>query len=298
MGTKLKFYIILNANASGGKKLRLLNKIVYLLKLKHDVKLFKTTSEKAARKVFKILSVKKFDRLVIAGGDGSVCFAINQILKYPSLINKKVGYIPVGTANILQIETKVPKNAEFIDKVLIVGKTKKISLPKISDQFFFLMVGVGFDGKIVASINTKIKKYLGKIIFILKSFQQFLFLDSDKMEILIEGKIIEADWVLSMNSKYYAGPHKIAKQNNIFKNGLVTYIFKDLTRTKLLHYLFLILFRGNLSSAKSVITTHAKNIKINKLTSNLVVQTDGELFYSKKSAEIIQTNKFINLITV
>jgi hypothetical protein len=34
MGTKLKFYIILNANASGGKKLRLLNKIVYLLKLK------------------------------------------------------------------------------------------------------------------------------------------------------------------------------------------------------------------------------------------------------------------------
>ena len=298
MNAKLRFCIIINANASGGKKLRLLNKVIYLLKLKHDIKLFKTYSEKAARKVFKILSVKNFDRLVLAGGDGSVCFAINQILKYPSLINKKVGYIPIGTANILQIETRVPKNAEFIAKVLIAGNTKKISLPKINDQFFFLMAGVGFDGKIVASINTKIKKYLGKIIFILKGLQQFLFLDSDKMEILIEGKRIEADWILSMNSKYYAGPYKITKLNNIFKSSLVTYIFKDLTRIKILHYLFLILFRGNLSSAKSVITTHAKYIKINKLTSNLVVQTDGELFYSKKSAEIRQTNKFINLITV
>ena len=298
MGKKLKFCIILNVNASGGRKLRLINKVIYLLKVDHDIELFKTTSEEDAKEIFKNLSIKNFDRLVLAGGDGSVCFGVNQILKYPSLADKKIGYIPTGTANILQIETKIPKNAEFIAKVLIAGDTKKISLSKVNDQFFFLMTGIGFDGKIVASIDTRIKKYLGKIIFALKGFQHFLFLENNKMEILIDDKRTEADWILSMNSKYYAGPHEVTKTTDIFQNGLVTYIFKDLTRVKILYYLFLILFYGDLSRAKSIVTTHAKKIKINKLNSNLVIQTDGEIFDSKERVEIQQTNKFINLVTV
>ena len=298
MKKRLKFYVIFNANASGGRKIRLVNKVIYLLKIDHDVELFITRSEEDAKEIFKNLSIKNFDRLVLAGGDGSVCFGINQILKYPSLANKKIGYIPSGTANILQIETKIPKNAEFISKVLIAGDTKKISLSKVNDQFFFVMTGIGFDGKIVASIDTRIKKYLGKIIFALKGFQHFLFLENNKMEILIDDKRTEADWILSMNSKYYAGPHEVTKTTDIFQNGLVTYIFKDLTRLKILYYLFLILFYGDLSRAKSIVTTHAKKIKINKLNSSLAIQTDGEIFDSKERVEIQQTNKFINLVTV
>ena len=298
MEKRLKFCIIINVNASGGRKLKLVNKVIYLLKIDHDVELFKTISEENAKEIFKNLSVKNFDRLVLAGGDGSVCFGINQIFKYPSLADKKIGYIPTGTANILQIETKILKNAEFIAKILITGNTKQIFLSKINDKFFFLMAGIGFDGKIVASINTKMKKYLGKIIFALKGFQHFLFLEKNKMEILINDKKLEADWILSMSSKYYAGPYEVTKTTDIFQNGLVTYIFKDLTRAKLLYYLFLILFYGDLSRAKSIITTQAKNIKINKLNSNLAIQTDGEIFNSKERVEIQQTNKFIKLLTV
>ena len=298
MERRLKFCIIIIVNASGGRKLKLVNKVIYLLKIDHDVELFKTDSEEAAKEIFKNLSVKNFDRLVLAGGDGSVCFGINQIFKYPSLADKKIGYIPTGTANILQIETKILKNAEFIAKILITGNTKQIFLSKINDKFFFLMAGIGFDGKIVASINTKMKKYLGKIIFALKGFQHFLFLEKNKMEILINDKKLEADWILSMSSKYYAGPYEVTKTTDIFQNGLVTYIFKDLTRAKLLYYLFLILFYGDLSRAKSIITTQAKNIKINKVNSNLAIQTDGEIFNSKERVEIQQTNKFIKLLTV
>ena len=296
MKKKLKFYVIFNANASGGRKLRLVNKVIYLLKIDHDVELFKTISEENAKEIFKNLSVKNFDRIVLAGGDGSVCFGINQIFKYPSLADKKIGYIPTGTANILQIETKISKNAEFIAKILINGNTKKIFLSKINDKFFFLMAGIGFDGKIVASINIDIKKYLGKIVFVLKGFQQFLFLNNEKMEVLIDDKKIEADWVLSTNSKYYAGPYKITKETNIFQSGLVTYVFKNLTRLKLLYYVYLILFKGDLSKAQSIFITRAKNIKINKLNSDLAAQIDGEFFESKEKIEIEETNKFINLL--
>ena len=81
MNKKLNFAVIFNANAAGGRKLKLINKVIYLLEKNHIVDLFKTESEDHARKVFKELSNKKFDRLVFAGGDGSVCFGINEMFK-------------------------------------------------------------------------------------------------------------------------------------------------------------------------------------------------------------------------
>jgi len=294
MTNKLKFCIVVNINTSGNKKL--LNEVISLLRNNYDVEVFESKSENIAREIFKDLSSKLFDRLVLAGGDGSVNFAINEILQHPSLLNKEIGYIPMGTANILQIEANIEKKAEAIKEVLVSEKIKKISLAKINDRFFFLMAGIGFDGKIVASINIDIKKYLGKIVFVLKGFQQFLFLNNEKMEVLIDDKKIEADWVLSTNSKYYAGPYKITKETNIFQSGLVTYVFKNLTRLKLLYYVYLILFKGDLSKAQSIFITRAKNIKINKLNSDLAAQIDGEFFESKEKIEIEETNKFINLL--
>jgi len=294
MVNKIKFCIVINVNAYRNKKL--LNQVIKLLKKNHIVEIFESQSKDAAKKIFKNLSSKIFDRLVIAGGDGSFNFAVNEILKYPSLKDKKIGYIPTGTANILQIEIRIQKNSEAIAEILTAENTKKISLAKINNQFFFLMTGVGFDGRIVDSIDTGVKKYLGKVIFVLKGFQHFFFLNNDKMEVLYDNKKIEADWVLSTNSKYYAGPHKITKITDIFQNGLVTYIFKDLTRVKILYYLFLILFYGDLSKAKSIITTQSNRIKINRLNSDLVTQIDGEVFDSKENIEILQSSQVINLL--
>jgi len=295
MINKLKFCIVVNINARGDKKL--LSQVTDLLKHDHDVEIFESKSISDNKEIFKNLSSKVFDRLVIAGGDGSFNFAINEILQHSSLLKKDTGFIPLGTTNILQIETQTQENAKAIAKVLIVGNTKKINLSKINDKYFFLMVGVGFDGKIVSSVNTRIKKYLGKIIFALKGFQHFLFLNNKKMEVLFDNEKIEADWILSTNSKYYAGKFIITKTTDIFQNNLVTFVFKDLTRLKILYYIFLILFYGDLSKAKSIVTTRSKHIKINKLNTDLVIQVDGELFDSKKNIEILQTTQSIRLLT-
>jgi len=296
MSKKLYFAVIFNANAAGGRKLKLINEVIYLLEKNHIVDLFKTQSEEHARKVFKELSNKQFDRLVIAGGDGSVCFGINEMFKSDNLKDKLVGYIPAGTANILQIETQIKKKAEEIYNVLVSDNHKKISLAKINDKYFFLMAGIGFDSKIVESINTNIKKYLGKVIFALKSFQHFLFLKNNKMEVEVDNEKIMADWILCTNSKYYAGPHSITNDTNIFENKIVAYIFKDLTRIKLLYYVWLIVTKGDLKSAKSVIKKELDSLKINGVNSKVLSQVDGENCGYVNSLEIQKTDRFINLL--
>jgi len=292
----MNFAVIFNANAAGGRKLKLINKVIHLLEKNHNVDLFKTQSEEQAKEVFKELSNKQFDRLIFAGGDGSVCFGINEMFKSNTLKDKLVGYIPAGTANILQIETQIKKKAEEIYNVLVSDRHKKISLAKINDKYFFLMAGIGFDSRIVESINTNIKKYLGKIIFALKGFQHFLFLKNEKMEVEIENEKIMADWILCTNSKYYAGPHSITNDTNIFDNKIVAYIFKDLTRIKLLYYVWLILTKGDLTAAKSVIKKELDRLKINGVNNKLLSQVDGENCGYDNTLEIQKTDRFINLL--
>ena len=296
MTQKLNFVLIFNSNAAGGRKLKLINKVISILEKEHTVELFKTQSEKHAKEVFKKLSNKKFDRLIVAGGDGSVCFAINEMIKNQSLDGKLVGYIPAGTANILQIETQIKMGAKEICKVLVSKKYKKINLAKINDKYFFLMAGIGFDSEVVASINSNMKKYLSKIIFVLKGLQHFLFLRKNKMQVEVDNKKIVADWILCTNSKYYAGPHSITNETNIFEKKIVTYIFKDLTRLKLIYYVWLILTKGDLTPAKSVIKIDLDKIKINGINKKLLSQVDGENCGYDKQLEIQKTNKFVNLL--
>lgn len=296
MNKNLNFALVFNSNAAGGRKLKLINKVISILEKEHTVELFKTQSEKHATEVFKKLSNKKFDRLIVAGGDGSVCFAINEMIKNQSLNDKLVGYIPAGTANILQIETQIKKKAKEICQILVSDKHKKINLARINDKYFFLMAGIGFDSEIVASIDTRIKKYLGKIIFALKGFQHFLFLKKNKMQVEVDNKKIMADWILCTNSKYYAGPHSITNETNIFEKKIVAYIFRDLTRLKLIYYVWLILTKGDLTPAKSVIKIDLDKIKINGINKKLLSQVDGENCGYNNQLEIQKTNKFVNLL--
>jgi diacylglycerol kinase (ATP) len=296
MDKKLRFAVIFNSNTASRKKLNLINKVISSLQSSHDVELFKTQNERDAKEVFKKLSAKNFDRLVVAGGDGSVCFAINQIIDDLNFKDKLLGYIPTGTTNILQIETQIKKRSEEIFNVLISDNHKKISLAKINNKYFFLMAGVGFDSKIVESVNVKIKKYLGKMIFVYKGFEHFLFLKNNKMEIVIDNEKILADWVLCTSSKYYAGSYSITNDTNIFANKIITYIFKDLSRVNLLYYVWLILTKGDLSSAKSVIKKDVDQLKINMLKNKLLFHVDGENCGYDDSLQIQTTNKFINLL--
>ena len=293
---KIKFVIILNSNAACGTKHELTYEVISSLQKMHEVELFKTQSEDSARKIFKKISTKNFDRLVVAGGDGSVSFAINQIIKDKNFDDKLIGYIPTGTTNILRIEMQINNKAQEIFNILVSNNYKKINLAKINDKYFFLMAGIGFDSKIVESINIKAKKYLGKLIFAYKALEHFLFLKNNKIEIELYNEKIIADWVLCTNSKYYAGPYSITNDTNIFDNTIVAYIFKDLTRIKLLYYVWLILTKGDLGSAKSVVKKNLDKLKINSINNKLLSQADGENYGYNESLLVQKTDKFINLL--
>ncbi|MBD1166373.1 hypothetical protein IDG49_01085 [Pelagibacterales bacterium SAG-MED07] len=290
------YCLIYNLNSSSGRKSKFINRVLSKLKENNSVDYFETKTINQAKKIFKDFNQKNYDRLIVAGGDGSVSFAINELIK--NNFNFKddfaIGYIPAGTANLLQAELSMNKKIDDIVNVLVSNNYKSSNLVKINENYFFLMAGIGWDAKIVHSINSKIKKILGKIIFGIKGFQYFLFMNNKKLNVTFDGQFYQADWILSSNTKYYAGHHKINK-TNIFEDKLVTYIFKDLTRISLLYSIFLIILNGDLSKNKNVITTYSQNITIDG--SDLIpVQIDGDNFGSYKKIHLNLSNKKVNFL--
>ena len=290
------YCLIYNLNSSSGRKSQFINRVLSKLKENNSVDYFETKTTNQAKEIFRNFNQKKYDRLIIAGGDGSVSFAINELIKNDFNFEDDfaIGYIPAGTANLLQAELSMNKKVDDIVNVLISNNYKTSNLVKINESYFFLMAGIGWDAKIVHSINSKIKKILGKIIFGIKGFQYFLFMNNKKLNVTFDGQFYQADWILSSNTKYYAGHHKINK-TNIFEDKLVTYIFKDLTRINLLYSIFLIILNGDLSKNKNVITTYSQNIIIegNDL---IPVQIDGDNFGSYKKIHLNQSNKKMNFL--
>ena len=295
MKNKFKFIIIFNQTNITDRKDKKVNKILELLKIDHEVEIFKSYTEVEAKDIYKNLKQKKFDRLVVAGGDGSFSLAINEIIKN-DLNEKLIGFIPIGTANILKFEAGINNKVNDIYNVLVSENFKKVNLAKINDRYFFLMAGIGFDSKIVKSVTNQLKKYLGKIIFILKGLQYFLFIKNNKMKIDIDNEEVLADWILCANSKYYAGSYNITKETDIFDSKLIAFIFEDLTRLKLLQYIFLILTKGDLSSAKSIIKKDFEEIKIFRINDKLLSQVDGENCGFDERILIKKTKKFVNLL--
>ena len=290
------YCLIYNLNSSSGRKSKFINRVLSKLKENNSVDYFETKTINQAKKIFKDFNQKNYDRLIVAGGDGSVSFAINELIK--NNFNFKddfaIGYIPAGTANLLQAELSMNKKVDDIVNVLVSNNYKSSNLVKINENYFFLMAGIGWDAKIVHSINSKIKKILGKIIFGIKGFQYFLFMNNKKLNVTFDGQFYQADWILSSNTKYYAGHHKINK-TNIFEDKLVTYIFKDLTRISLLYSIFLIILNGDLSKNKNVITTYAQNITIDG-NDLIPVQIDGDNFGSYKKIHLNLSNKKVNFL--
>ena len=293
----MKFCLIYNKNSGGGRKSKFIKKIYDKIKINHEIDLFETTSIIEASEIIKNINKNNYKRLILAGGDGSVSFAINELIKNDIKFEDDfaIGYIPAGTANILQAELGMTKNIKKIVKTLTSNNLSKTNLVKINDRYFVLMAGIGWDAQIVQSIDTKIKKILGKVIFGLKGFEKFLLMKNDKIKVSINNEEILADWILCSNSRYYAGHHKIT-DTNIFEEKFTTYIFKDLKRMNLLYYIYLIIRYGNLEKSTSVITKNISELKMDGLNKQIPIQIDGDNFGSSNKITIKSTDKKINLL--
>lgn len=130
-----------------------------------------------------------FDRVLVAGGDGTVMEAMSGLVK-----NKKalpLGQIPMGTANLLARALAVPLDPlEALDLALGDGVVASMDVGYLPDhdRYFALIAGSGWDAALIADADREMKNRLGFLAYIVTGVKNLFTLKYSRIKVTIDGK--------------------------------------------------------------------------------------------------------------
>ncbi len=212
----------------------------------------------------------QYDRIVVAGGDGTV----NEVLNGLRPDSPPVGLIPMGTANVLAAEIGLGSQPDEIARTIAYGEPRPVSLGDVNGRKFVLMTGVGFDAFVVATVSTPLKRMLGKGAYVLASLRQFLRGRLPHFEVHVDGARYEAASIIIANARYYGGRFICAPEARMDSPVLQVCLFERRGRLFVAIYAVALLL-GILHRMPGYRILAAKRIEIRQ-PDGAAIQSDGD----------------------
>ena len=109
------------------------------------------------------------DRVIVAGGDGSVHEAVNGIMTAQA--TARLGVIPTGTGNDFAKASEIPLDWEHAtallgDRIAAGANWRRIDVGRMNERFFANGVGIGFDAK-VTKVARSYRWPIGDLVYLL-----------------------------------------------------------------------------------------------------------------------------------
>ena len=173
--------------------------------------------------------------VVAAGGDGTLNEVINGLLacKTPP----PLGILPFGTANVLAHELSLPLDPEAAARTVIDGAPAAIRLGRANDRYFVMMLGVGFDARVVAALAPRLKRLLGKSAYVVETLRQIFAPRLPDYRLLLDGVPVRAAAAIIANGRYYGGTMVLANAASLTEPILHVCLFDRSERWRLARYL-------------------------------------------------------------
>jgi diacylglycerol kinase family enzyme len=174
----------------------------------------------------------RYDAIIAGGGDGT----IRQVAA--SLLGTEVplGLIPVGTGNVLAHEIGLVREARAIVAMLLNGAVIGAACAYANDEPFLLMAGAGFDGRVIAALDHRLKGQVGKAAYA-GPMLGALAHPVDTLTVTVDGAPHEASWAVIANARHYGGSFVMARRTGIRERGLQAILFKAKNRGVLVQQL-------------------------------------------------------------
>ena len=177
----------------------------------YEVNIQETKRSKDAINLSKKAAEKKVDLLVVSGGDGTLHECINGLADCAYV--PKVGYIPSGTACDIAGTLKISKNVQKAVDIILEDHVEYIDLVKSNHGYFMYVTAIGTYVDISYVTDSKLKKYIGYLAYILTGIKEFFTIPMIKTKIEHDGGVIKGYFSLIMvvNSKKVAGFNIVQK---------------------------------------------------------------------------------------
>lgn len=274
-------------NSRSKKSLNELNKIERVLQGKKLPYRVLRTSKKTNAK--DLMNEIHGAELIVIGGDGTINEVINNYH------GKEIIYLAYGSGNDLARSIEFKKDIE-ISRLLESKRFIEYDVGVVNDRKFCSGFDIGFNADIIKRANgSKLKKYLGKYIYLLQGVIGILMLKKYKAKILWDSGEITTDKLYLLNAMiqpYEGGGIKFAPNATGQDGKLHIMIMENMSlATFVYNYLCLLLKKHNKMRKVKQITTDRLAIKTNQR----YFQIDGELINNTEQLNVSCISKFYKL---
>jgi diacylglycerol kinase family enzyme len=166
------------------------------------------------------------DAVIAAGGDGT----FRAVAAGAAESGLPVGLVPLGTGNVLAHEIGLPRRASDVARVLLDGAEIEAGSGLVNGEPFFLMVGAGFDARIVARLNYRTKRAFGRGAYtypVLRTLAEGV----QPFDVELDGRRFEAGWLILSFASRYGGSFVLTRETGVGRDHLVAVVIEARSRS-------------------------------------------------------------------
>ncbi|MDK9732058.1 lipid kinase YegS [Vibrio sp. B511a] len=269
---------ILNGKKAGNPELR--DAIMKMREKGIDVQVRVTWESQDMPRLVKEAVAEGIERIVVAGGDGTVNEAASAIIQIDEVKRPELAIIPLGTANDFATAIQVPNFIKASLSLAVEGQSALVDCVKANDRCFINVATAGFGAEVTAETPVELKNFLGGGAYTLTGVVKALGFKPYDGTITIEGGAYQGEMLLGAfcNGRLAGGGQELAPKAMI-NDGMM-----DLTlvRPFLPHELPKVIDEINNPSEKGefVKYTKASWLEID-FPNPLPLNLDGEPYHSR-----------------
>jgi len=213
----MRIKLIANPVSGGDARPRIHRAVAELQRLGAGVKLCLTEARGDAKKFAAQALSEGFDRIVAAGGDGTLNEVVNGVAS-PAL---PIAFLPLGTVNVFALEAGIPMTLEHACALAVHGVPRRITLGRIDADLFLLMASAGWDAEAVTHVRSDLKRFIGRLAYAVSALEVLLLKSPAALELVTpDGRSHTGYGVVVSNCRYYGGRYTVTPGASMFREDL------------------------------------------------------------------------------
>jgi diacylglycerol kinase (ATP) len=266
-----RILVIFNPTAGPRRRRRLMQVLKALDELGATVALRETAARGDAETIARQADPRAFDLIVAAGGDGTINEVVNGLAESPL----PLALIPLGTANVLAHEIGLGRDARRLAEAIARGAPRPIHLGSANGRRFAMMLGVGIDARIVKGLDLRLKKWAGKLAYVMSALSALATYRPAHYGVEIDGEPHDAAALIVAKGHYYGGRFVLAKAARLDQPVLQVVLMRRSGRWNVLRYAAAIAL-NRLDRLSDVRVIPARTVTVRGPVGESA-QTDGDL---------------------
>ena len=167
MGSAGSNIVIANEQANWGRCRRKLRKIAHLLRERGLSFSLSTTSHRGhAAELAATAAADKADRIIIAGGDGTINEVVNGLFAARCEYLPRIGIIPLGSSNDFSKSVGIPQRLAEACQTVATGTAREVDVGRVGSHYFCSASCLGYFAEIAAR-SLRMKRFGGSLRYTL-----------------------------------------------------------------------------------------------------------------------------------